>query len=217
MVEEGNRRGVQATYDRIASHFAETRSHPWPQITEFLTDKCGDIGLDLGCANGRHIAPLAERCNRVLGVDLSRALLSMAADRGGADLLQADAARLPVRTGAVDVAVYIATLHHLPNREMRRRSLDELARVLGPDGQALVSVWSVTHSKFNAETGFDTTVDWTLPDGETVGRFYHIYDPEEFAADLTASRLVTERTFTEAGNCFGVVGSEGKRTYDAAG
>ena len=43
-------------------------------------------------------------------------------------------------------------------------------------------------------------------------RYYHIYDPAEFDADLAVSALTVERTFADSGNCFAVVRGEGKRT-----
>jgi len=201
---------VRRTYDRIAEHFSRTRAYPWPEIEEFLDDRSGDVGLDIGCGNGRHTELLAERCDRALGLDVSREILGTAVDRAAERdvefaLAQADAAALPVRDGRVDLAVYVATLPHLPTRERRRGSLDELARVLTDEGRALVSAWSTAHDKFDAEKGFDTTVEWTLPGGETVDRFYHIFDPEEFRADVAASDLSLVEFELSSGNCYGVV------------
>lgn len=201
---------VRATYDRIAGHFTEKRREPWPTVASFIRERRGSVALDLGAGNGRHAELLAERAERVLATDISRRALTVAAERRSSkgysvDLLQADAAGLPLRSGSIDLAVYIATLHHLPTRALRVQSLDELARVLARGGAALVSAWSVSHAKFDAEAGFDTTVEWTLPNGETVDRYYHIYDLEEFVADLATSRLTTQDTFEAAGNCYGVV------------
>jgi len=210
---------VQATYDRIAAHFAETREHPWPDVREFVEGASqAAVAMDLGCGNGRHAGLLADRAERVLGIDISRAVLETARerarDRGFAvDLLQADAGALPVGDGRVGLAVYVATLHHLPTRVARMRSLDELSRVLAHDGdrsgRALVSAWSVEHDAFDRERGFDATVDWTLPDGERVGRFYHVYDREEFADELARSRLSVHERFLSRGNCYAVVGPPG--------
>lgn len=209
-----SRRGVRETYDRIAAHFAQTRAHPWDDVTDFLDGIEGRkrIGLDVGCGNGRHIHSLAERTTTVLGVDASIEVLREARERAiehGYDdalsLCQGDAARLPIATDSIDLALSIATMHHLSGRETRIASLDELARTLVPGGRALVSVWSVTHDRFDRTTGFDTTIDWTLPDGETVPRYYHIYDLAEFDHDLASSALAVERTFLSHGNCFGEV------------
>ncbi len=210
---------VRRIYDDIAEHFDQTREFPWPEVESFVDD-CpgGRVGLDVGCGNGRHAAVLARAVDRVVGLDVSRELLQravarMAEDGWTADLLQGDAAALPFGDETVDVAVYVATLHHLPDRETRRRSLDELARVLDPGGQALVSAWSTAADRFDAdpdaEEGFDTTVEWTLPGGETRQRFYHIYAPAEFDADLAASDLEVAESFLSSGNCYARV--EGKR------
>jgi tRNA (uracil-5-)-methyltransferase TRM9 len=212
------RRDVRETYDRIGGHFAKTRAHPWPAVECFVENtESVTVGLDLGCGNARHAVVLATRADQVVGIDASRTVLEAAHERREDDdfsvaLCQSDAMHLPLASRTVGLAVYIATIHHLPSRAARIDSLDELARVLAPGGRALVSAWSVTHDRFEADDGFDTTVDWTLPGGETVPRYYHIYDPTEFASDLQASALAVERVFDERGNCYGVVGVEGKRT-----
>ena len=204
---------VRDVYDEIAEHFAETRAHPWPEVRDFLEEYDfpeASVGLDLGCGNGRHAALLGEYVETVLALDVSRALLRTARARMRRDgweaaLLQGTAETLPIGDDTVDLAVYVATLHHLPDREARVRSLSELARVLTDDGRGLVSVWSIEHERFDADAGFDTTIDWTLPDGETLDRFYHIYDRSEFETDLHASDLRIERLFVSSGNGYAVV------------
>ncbi|MFB6300959.1 MAG: class I SAM-dependent methyltransferase [Halobacteriales archaeon] len=208
----GRRQDVQATYDRIASHFAQTREYPWPETEEFLAGRQVVTALDIGCGNGRNAEVLAAHAERVIGLDMSRGLLDEARARANErkfpiELIHGDAGRLPIAADSVELALYIATLHHLPTRADRRRSLDELGRVLMAEGTALISAWSVSHRKFDADTGFDTTVEWTLPDGETVDRFYHIYDLDEFEADLAASRLSVIESYESEGNCYAVVGA----------
>ena len=204
----------QSTYDRIATHFSKTREYAWPEVEAFLEGKTGERGLDVGCGNGRHTELLADHALRCLGVDLSRELLREAAGRARergfderAAFVHGDAARLPVNTDAVDLAVYVATIHHLSPRAARVRSLNELARVLRSDGVALVSAWSTAHDRFDREEGFDTAVDWTLPGGETVPRYYHIYDPAEFETDLADSDLAVVDVDVSSGNCYAVVRS----------
>ncbi|GGM65689.1 ubiquinone/menaquinone biosynthesis C-methylase UbiE [Halarchaeum rubridurum] len=201
-------------YDRIAAHFSETRAHPWPDVADFVAERTGRRGLDLGCGNGRHAELLADVCETAVGVDASAGLLAearaRAAEREYADalaLLRGDAERIPLRDDTVNLAVYVATLHHLPSREARVRSLTDLARVLAPGGEALVSVWSTTHDRFGPDTGFDTTVEWTLPDGTTENRYYHIYDPAEFRADLDDSALDVVEAYESRGNAYAVVTS----------
>lgn len=202
----------QSTYDRIAAHFSKTREYAWPEVESFLEGRSGGLALDVGCGNGRHTEALAARAELAVGVDLSRGLLdeavARARERGFADasaFVHGDAAVLPVRDGAVDLAVYVATLHHLSPRGARVESLNELARVLAPGGVALVSAWSTAHDRFDRDEGFDTTVDWTLPGGETVPRYYHIYSPSEFESDLAASDLEPRHVAVSSGNCYATV------------
>jgi tRNA (uracil-5-)-methyltransferase TRM9 len=213
------RQSVRETYDEIAVHFAKTRAYPWPETEDFLAE-VGPArrGLDVGCGNGRNTELLADAVDHATGVDSSRGLLETAEDRAAerawtASFCQADAARLPIAADTIDVAIYVATIHHLPDRETRVASLDELARVLAPGGTALVSAWATVHDRFDvdpdADTGFDTTVDWTLPGGETVPRYYHIYAPAEFDADLARSDLAVAETYLSSGNCYARVSPEG--------
>jgi ubiquinone/menaquinone biosynthesis C-methylase UbiE len=214
---EPSRDRVRRTYDRIATHFATTREYPWPEVESFLEDREGSVGLDVGCGNGRHAELLADRTDTVVALDVSRSVLETARSRArdrafDVALVQGDAVALPIATDGVDLAVSIATIHHLPSRSGRRDSLAELARVLSPDGTALVSAWSTAHDRFDAsaddETGFDTGLEWTLPDGETIDRYYHIYAPAEFEADLEAGGLAIESSFVSSGNCYAVVRPE---------
>jgi len=202
----------RSTYDRIAAHFSKTREYAWPEVEAFLDGRTAARALDVGCGNGRHAEALADRADAVVGVDLSRELLREAVARarergyhGTTSFVHGDAASLPIATDAVGLAVYVATVHHLPSREARTRSLDELARVLAPGGTALVSAWSTAHDRFDRAEGFDTTVDWTLPGGETVPRYYHIYSPEEFEADLDESALRVVDVEISSGNCYATV------------
>jgi len=214
-----SRAAVRRTYEDIGDHFSKTREYAWPEVESFV-DECGSVetALDVGCGNGRHAELLAGVADRVVGLDASRALLQAATDRVGDSvaLLQGDATRLPLAAGSVDLAVYVATLHHLPSQSARRASLDELARVLAPGARASVSAWSTAHDRFDADPGadegFDTTVDWTLPGGETVPRFYHIYASAEFERDVADSALRLVSMELSSGNCYGVVEPEGKRT-----
>lgn len=205
---------VREVYDDIATHFSKTRAYPWPEVEDFVASvgAC-ERGLDVGCGNGRHMPVLANVAECVVGLDASQELLREAHERIGGEswrsnLVQGDAARVPLADESVGVAVYVATLHHLPDRGRRRQSLNELARVLRDGGRALVSAWSTESDRFDAgdaAEGFDTTVAWTLPGGETVPRFYHIYAPDEFDADLAASDLTVEDSYVSSGNCYAEV------------
>lgn len=204
-------KNVKRTFDRIAPHFARTRAKAWEPVRDFIEESSGTIGIDIGCGNGRHAELLSKRTDYVIGIDISKEALYQAHDRAVAngfplELIQADSSLLPLNARTADIAVYIATIHHLPSRDQRVQSLNELEAVLSRNGRALVSAWSVSHDRFSSHSGFDTKIDWTLPSGETVGRFYHIYDINEYKDDLDTSRLHVIDVFEEGGNCYAIVG-----------
>ena len=231
-----SRADTRAVYDEIAAHFDGTRHHPWPEVREFVEAvSAGGVGLDVGCGNGRHLELLVDCVDRAVGVDLSTELLGIARERlagtdgsTGADataasvdravassglaratLVAGDAATLPIADDCVDVAVYVATLHHLPTADLRRQSLDELARVLAPDGVGLVSAWSTEHDRFDRAESFDATLDWELPSGETRERYYRVYAPADFEAALAASDLTIRDWEVSSGNCYARVEASG--------
>ena len=203
-------KGVMQTYEKIGSHFSQTRFHPWPEVGKFLEELSGDIALDMGCGNGRHSELLSECVERVVGVDMSSMMLLETIYRGKSNGFEVNPIRgnvmeLPVQTGCVDIGVYVATIHHLPTTECRIDSLNELERVLVEGGTAIVGSWCTDHERFEEGKGFDTLVNWTLPDGTVVPRYYHIYDIEEFERDVNASRLEVVDIYSNEGNCYAVV------------
>jgi SAM-dependent methyltransferase len=197
-------RATRRTYTAIAEHFAQTRTTAWPAVERFCAAAPPvDVAVDLGCGNGRHLPQLAARAARPVGVDLTRALLRRVEAPGV--LLEADARAVPLADRSVGLLVAVAVVHHLHAVD-RQRVYAECARLLGPDGRGLISVWAVDHPRFDADEGFDATIPWTRPDGSRVDRFYHIFDAAEFRAELASSALGPAAVFAEAGNLFAVVG-----------
>ncbi|MFJ8822460.1 class I SAM-dependent methyltransferase [Streptomyces sp. NPDC102467] len=99
--------------------------------------RSGGRVLDAGCGTGRALPALRAAVGPsggVLGADLTPAMLA-AAVRAGRDragqLLQADVARLPLRTGTLDAVFGAGLISHLPQPAEGFR---ELARVVRPGG-----------------------------------------------------------------------------------
>ena len=99
-----------------------------------LLDSIGPVEglliLDLGCGKGRFARSLRDLGARVVGVDLSAAML---AEAGGVDRLRATARRLPLRTGGFDAVIAVEIWEHLEARS-RAAVLQEARRVLKPGG-----------------------------------------------------------------------------------
>lgn len=211
MERERSRREVRRAYNRIADSFARTRHAPWPEVRAYLdAAPPARIGIDIGCGNGRHLSLLDAVADLVIGLDLSRGLLHEARDAPAGAYVQGDALALPVRDDRVDIALFVATLHHLPTRADRIAALDELSRVLAPDGRALVSVWSISDERFDGTGAGDRFIPFTTDDGTVVDRYYHIYDRAGIEAELAASELVVEALEESSGNWYVRVRADGR-------
>jgi SAM-dependent methyltransferase len=96
--------------------------------------------LDLGCGGGRHLAVLAARGHRALGIDLSAALLAEARARRRADrvpfgLVRADMRRVPLADGAVTAVLSLFTAFgYFGSLAAHRPMVAGVARVLAPGG-----------------------------------------------------------------------------------
>jgi SAM-dependent methyltransferase len=97
--------------------------------------------LDAGCGNGLYLRGLRGRQVRAIGCDLSMGMLRAAAHPA---LLSADITALPLRDGAVDVAIAVHMLYHVPDRESAIR---ELRRVLAAGGTCIAVTNGGAHTR----------------------------------------------------------------------
>jgi SAM-dependent methyltransferase len=100
------------------------------------------VVADIGCGSGFDLRLLVPdgRCRHAFAVDLSAGMLRSLGgdlrDSGRVTPVQADAQRLPLRDGGVDVALCMHMLYHVPRIEA---AVGELRRIVAPGGTALVS------------------------------------------------------------------------------
>ena len=89
--------------------------------------------LDLACGAGRHLAALARRGARVLGLDLSLPMLRAARRLGQSHLVRGDLRQLPVRTATCDTVLNLFTsFGYFDDDRQHVQVLAEVARVLKP-------------------------------------------------------------------------------------
>jgi ubiquinone/menaquinone biosynthesis C-methylase UbiE len=96
--------------------------------------------LDVACGEGYGSALLARNAARVTGVDLSPQAIAHARGAYGSlanlEFVESSCTRMPFPDGAFDLVVSFETLEHIDGQEA---FLDEVARVLAPDGLLLMS------------------------------------------------------------------------------
>ena len=116
----------RATYDRIARRYAEHQRQlemgddsAFSILEEVFHARLRRDGLvaDVGCGPGIDACRLEERGLRVVGLDLSRGMLDVAADELSGQLIQADMRSLPLVAGAFDGIWCVASLLHVPERD----------------------------------------------------------------------------------------------------
>jgi len=100
----------------------------------------GSSVLDVACGEAYGTALLAGRAANVTGVDISAEALAHArtayAAQSNVEFRQSDCTKLPFDDGSFDVVVSFETLEHL---DAQQAFLDELKRVLAPDGLLVLS------------------------------------------------------------------------------
>lgn len=103
----------------------------------------GRTALDYGCGAGRIALPLAQRCEHVIGLDITPEMLD-AADRnaqregvGNVEWLAAE--RLAELSGRYDAVISLWVFQHIPSRE-GERIFSQLVQGLRPGGVGAINM-----------------------------------------------------------------------------
>jgi len=145
--------------------------------------------LDVGCGTGLHLELYALSGCRISGIDLSSAMLEIARKRLGdeADLREADAIELPFEDGAFKVVLASLFLHEHPP-ETRLAILEEMKRVMKPDGRMLITDFHP--GPFKGFLGFRMNVAITV--AERIAGREHSRNSRYFLANRGMIPLVEE-------------------------
>jgi ubiquinone/menaquinone biosynthesis C-methylase UbiE len=104
----------------------------------YLPPRGGEV-LDVGCGTGVHLDMYRKFGCRLHGVDTSSSMLAVAQRRlgEGADLRNADATDLPFDSDSFDLVFSTLVLHEMED-QVRSLTLEEIKRVVKPDGRILL-------------------------------------------------------------------------------
>ena len=129
---------IAARYDEtIPAHVAE---HYLAKRIRFIAAHCpGGRVLDVGCGTGALAARLVRLGWDVAGVDPSEGMLAVMRRRvPEADAVLGSGTSLPFGDGEFDVALSVATMHHIAEPGAVRATLGEMARVTRTGGSVVV-------------------------------------------------------------------------------
>jgi SAM-dependent methyltransferase len=118
----------------IADHYIEKRTG---LVKDLLPQ--GGLVLDVGCGTGQLGAAIAGEGYDVVGVDLAPSMLRQARGRGLVGTYAATTSALPFASNSFDLALTVATLHHLKTPERVAATVSHMARVVRPGG--FVVLW----------------------------------------------------------------------------
>jgi ubiquinone/menaquinone biosynthesis C-methylase UbiE len=112
-----------AVHSKLASIYATTEPHYRPEnlavvdsmLAQLVAETSATSVLDLGCGTGFMINLAKHRVARVVGVDVTRAMLAQVDTSGPAkiELHEHDTGSFPVAPGSFDLATAYSFLHHL--------------------------------------------------------------------------------------------------------
>lgn len=137
---------VKQEFTRQAGTFASSAAITDDQLTRRFSEAVGANGegiiLDVACGPGIVTAALAEKAREVVALDLTPEMLSQARQRctkaglENVTFREGSATDLPFAERSFDGVVTRLSIHHF---EEPRRALDEMFRVLRPDGTLVVA------------------------------------------------------------------------------
>ena len=130
---------TETFYDLIADEFDKTRIRLWGCVTSFLDAfPANSKILDIGCGNGKYMNYRIDLLMK--GIDISANLVDICTNKGF-DVIKGSMTDMPFPDNSFDGIICVASYHHLDNDEDRKKTLDEIYRVLRKDGTAFIEVW----------------------------------------------------------------------------
>jgi ubiquinone/menaquinone biosynthesis C-methylase UbiE len=174
---------VLNVYENIANKFSEKRFNTWDWIEHFINKlPVNSHILDIGCGNGRNMTISSDKY-KYTGVDNCSNFVKLAKNINP-NVFLSDMVELPFHDNYFDAIISIASFHHLSTIDRRIKCLNEMKRVLKPNGKLLLSIWSINQShnkKLNNTFNYgNNMVPWKDNKGHIIDtRYYYIFELDE--------------------------------------
>ncbi|HEX2185619.1 MAG TPA: methyltransferase domain-containing protein [Chloroflexota bacterium] len=179
-----------ALYDGIAPHYDDSiphhvAAHYRTKRVDLVRDlaPAGAAVLDVGCGTGTLAAAMRQAGYDVFGVDASTGMLAQLGAAGRGRPVAGFGERLPFASNAFDLAITVATLHHITDPGRIAQTIAEMCRVTRQGGHVVVwdhnpknPYWPLLMKRIPQDTGEERLVP-----------------QEEIVADLQAAGMVQIR------------------------
>jgi SAM-dependent methyltransferase len=129
---------LQSEFERAARVFDKRTRGRFDHLgaVDFVRLREGESVAEIGAGTGNFLSLFANRGARLVAVDLTAGMLREARKRiDGVEMVVADGAQLPLKTGSIDVVTSAQALHHILRPVP---FLKEMRRVASQDGRILI-------------------------------------------------------------------------------
>jgi ubiquinone/menaquinone biosynthesis C-methylase UbiE len=163
-------------WNNIAEEWHEFKKIPAVSTIEFLKKQRGKV-LDLGSGSGRHLTKI--KSGKMYFLDFSDKMIELAKQKAKEQKIEAefavsDMTKTPYENNFFDSAICISALHCL-NKSEQKKAVNELFRVLKPNAQVLIGVWSKDSKRLKRHKGKEALIKWN-DKGE---RYYYLFNEKE--------------------------------------
>lgn len=190
---------VKYVYENISKHFSNTRVYTWKWIDVFITSlQKHSLILDIGCGNGRNM--IFSDYN-FIGIDNCNGFLNICREKK-LNVIEANMTNIPLQSNTFDAIICIASFHHLSTYELRLQSLKEMKRLIKPNRDILLSVWSINQPKKTKKifNKYGDTIVTYNKFGTIYERYYYIFKIDEITNLFKLCGLIIKNHFYDCGN-----------------
>lgn len=182
-------------YNLIAEQFSSTRHYIWSDFEKITAgvDFKGKRVLDLGCGNGRLFDFLYSKgISEYYGFDQSEELIKIAKKRYPKGMFKVgNMLDTGYKDNDFDIVLCLATLHHIPSKNLREAALKESFRILKPGGLLITTNWYFWNKRKyllmilksllkNKLPLGDFFMPWKVGAGDTITeRYFHAWTKRE--------------------------------------
>jgi ubiquinone/menaquinone biosynthesis C-methylase UbiE len=179
---------IETFYNIIADEFNKTRVRLWDCVKNYLdTFEPNSYILDIGAGNGKYM----DYRNDIImkGIDISNELVKIC-NKKNLDVIHGNMINLPFEDNIFDGLLCVAAYHHLDNEIDRKKTLEEMYRVLKFGGKCFIEVWGKEqNNNSNKNTSEfkknNNLVRWTsVKTNEIYYRYYNIYSKNELMEEI---------------------------------
>jgi SAM-dependent methyltransferase len=191
---EFERAGFQTRVAAYHRFFAPICMHVAGPVLDAVRAGAGSRVLDACCGPGYVAGRALERGCTVQGIDLSTAMVELAAAlHPGGRFHAGDVEVLPFDDGEFDAVVCNISIHHVTDPA---RAVAEFGRVLRPDGRVALTTWDESRSEIGIVKSAIAAVDPVVPAGLPSPPERPDYDDEDEVRRLLGSAGLRLASFT---------------------